>query len=103
LIFVIVTATFYSSVAARVPGLDVNSPQVRAALPPLNAPAEGVPSEQADAARAASVEAFNLAMLTSALLLVLGAAANAFGIDNRQAVREERDGVADARPAESLG
>ena len=33
------TASFYSALASRVPGLDVNSPEVRVDIPPLNQPA----------------------------------------------------------------
>ncbi len=86
LIFVVVTGSFYSSLAARVPGLDVNSAEVRAAIPPLNLPATSVPPEQVVAAREASTEAFHLAMLTAAGLLALGAMANGVGISNRQAL-----------------
>ena len=86
LIFVIVTASFYSSLASRVPGLDVNSPAVREALPPLNAPAATVPPEQVIAAREASTKAFRLAMLGNFALLMVGAATNFFGISNRQAL-----------------
>lgn len=86
LIFVLVTASYYSALAARVPGLDVNSPEVRAALPPLNQPGPGVPVEQVEAARSASTEAFHLAMIGTAGLLVLGAATNALGIDNKKAL-----------------
>lgn len=86
LIFVVVTATFYSQLAARVPGLDVSSPEVRAALPPLNEPDQGVPPDQVAAARVASTEAFHLAMIGTFGLLVLGAVTNAVGIDNRRAM-----------------
>ena len=86
LIFVIITASFYAALAARVPGIDVNSPAVREALPPLNAPALSVPAEQVLAAREASTEAFRLAMLGNFVLLVAGAAVNFFGISNRQAL-----------------
>lgn len=86
LIFVIVTASFYSALAARVPGLDVHSADLRAAIPPLNEPAASVPPAQVIAAREASTEAFHLAMLTAAGLLVLGAAANGVWISNRQAL-----------------
>ncbi|MDP8904601.1 MAG: MFS transporter [Chloroflexota bacterium] len=94
LLFVIVTASFYAGVAARVPALDVASSDVRAALPPLNEPAESVPPEVALAAREASTEAFRLAMLTAAVLLVLGGAVNALGISDRQAlVAADREDV----------
>ncbi len=86
LIFVVVSASFYAALSTRVPGLDVNSPDVRAALPPLNAPAPTVPADQVEAARVASTEAFHLAMLGNVVLLVLGTATNAFGISDRQAL-----------------
>jgi hypothetical protein len=86
LIFVIVTASFYSALAARLPGVDVNSAEVRAAIPPLNQPAPTVPPDQVAAARDASTEAFHLAMLGNVALLLLGAATNAFGISNKQAL-----------------
>ena len=88
LIFVIVTASFYSALAARVPGLDVNSPAVRAALPPLNQPAAEVPPDQVAAARIASTEGFHLAMIGNFVLLMLGAVTNAVGIDNRRALAD---------------
>lgn len=77
-IFVAVTATFYSSLAARVPGLDVNSPAVRAAIPPLNRAAAHVAE-----ARLASTDAFHVAMLVSAGLLIAGAVVNAVGLKGR--------------------
>lgn len=85
LIFIVVTATFYASLQVQLPQLDVNEAQVREDLPPLNAPAQHVPSAQAIAAREASTDAFRLGMATAAGLLVLGALANAAGISNRQA------------------
>jgi EmrB/QacA subfamily drug resistance transporter len=99
LIFVIVTASFYAALAARVPGLDVNSPQVREALPPLNAPAPTVPAEQVVVAREASTEAFRLAMLGNFALLMVGAATNAVGISNRQALAGRRSAATGAPPA----
>ena len=101
-IFVIVTASFYAGLANRVPGLDVNSEEVRAQLPPLNAPDPSVPPETADAAREASTEAFHLAMLTTAILLALGAAVNAFGIDNRQALEPVESASAEDDPTDQL-
>ncbi len=98
LIFVIVTASFYAALAARVPSLDVNSPQVREALPPLNAPAATVPPEQVVAAREASTEAFHLAMLGNFVLLMVGAATNAIGISNRQALSGANAAQAGASP-----
>jgi EmrB/QacA subfamily drug resistance transporter len=92
LIFVIVTASFYASLAAYLPNLNVNSPDVRAGTPPLNRPTYPFTPEQLFAVQYASTEAFHLAMLTSVGLLVLGAAANGLGISDRQAMA----GAADA-------
>ncbi len=86
LIFIIVTASFYSVLASLVPGLDVNSPEVRSDIPPLNQPAETVPADQVAAAKIASTDAFHLAMIGNALLLVVGAGTNFVGISNRQAL-----------------
>jgi len=86
LIFIVVTASFYTILGSLVPGLDVNSPAVRAAIPPLNQPAATVPQDQVEAARIASTTAFHLAMVGTALLLAVGAATNFFGISNRQAL-----------------
>ncbi|HLQ47865.1 MAG TPA: MFS transporter [Candidatus Dormibacteraeota bacterium] len=89
LIFVAITASFYSSLAARVPGLDPSDPAVRAAIVPLNPPKGAVPADQAAAAREASVDAFHLAALTSAGLLVAGAVANGVGLRPRRATKRE--------------
>jgi len=77
-IFVAVTATFYNSLAARVPGLDVRSPAVRAAIQPFNRAAV-----HATEARLASTDAFHVAMLVAASLLVMGAIVNAVGLRGR--------------------
>ncbi|MDQ3938723.1 MAG: MFS transporter, partial [Chloroflexota bacterium] len=84
-IFVIITASFYGSLAARVPELDIGSPQVRHDIPPLNQPEPNVPAEQVVAAREASTEAFHLAMLSCAGLFLAGGVINAIGISDRQA------------------
>jgi hypothetical protein len=93
LIFVVVTATFYASLGRQLPEVDVNAPSVREAFQPLNQPAPGLPSAHVIAAREASTDAFRLGMLTATGLLVLGALANAAGINNRQA-----GSVADSSP-----
>ncbi|MDP8958717.1 MAG: MFS transporter [Actinomycetota bacterium] len=82
LIFVAVTATFYSGLQARVEGVDFSSPQVRAAVSPLNRPAEEVPADVVEAAREESTQAFHLAMLASAALLFAGAIINGAAIRN---------------------
>jgi hypothetical protein len=78
-IFVAITAGFYATLATRLPGVDVNSPAVRARLSPLNRPAGSSPGE-VEAVRDASGAAFHLAMQVSAGLLLAGAAVNAIGI-----------------------
>jgi hypothetical protein len=81
-IFVAITASFYASLATRVPGLDAGSPVVRSRIAPLNRPAATVPTDQAAAAREASADVFHLAMLISTGLLLAGALINAVGIRN---------------------
>ena len=80
LIFIVVTATFYASVAAQVPGFDAASSADRGLVQPLNAPSAGVEPALVAAARLASTEAFHLAALVCAGLLVAGAAVNAWGL-----------------------
>lgn len=93
LIFIVVTASFYTALERLVPQLDMGSDVVRRDIPPLNQPAEHVPAGQVAAARVASTEAFQLAMMTSAGLLVLGALVNAAGISDRQAAERPAERV----------
>ena len=88
-IFVAITATFYSGLAARVPGLDADDPALRHAIAPLNRPTQPVSPEVAAAARATSTDAIHLAMLVSAGLLLAGAAVNGLGIQNSKGARTE--------------
>lgn len=83
LIFVAITASFYSTLAGRVPGLDPADPAIRAAIVPLNPPRAGTPPTLVEAARTASVEAFHLAALVSAGLMIAGSAVSAVGIRSR--------------------
>lgn len=88
-IFVAITGVFYAELARRLPGLDVGSSAVRARISPLNRPGAGVPPDQVAAAAAASTDAFHVAMLITALLLLAGAVINAVGIrEDRPATRE---------------
>jgi MFS family permease len=87
-IFVAITASFYSSLAGRVPGLDPSDPAVRAAIVPLNPPKPGVSAAEATAAKEASVDAFHLAALVSAGLLIAGAVVNGVGLRGRDAASE---------------
>jgi EmrB/QacA subfamily drug resistance transporter len=79
-IFVAVASIFYASIARQVPSVDVDAASFRAEVAPLNQPDEGVSPEIRDAARSASTDAFRLAMLVSAALLLAGSAINAVGI-----------------------
>ena len=79
-IFIAITSSFYSGLASRVPGLDPADPNVRAAIVPLNPPKPGTPPEQVAAAKEASVDAFHLASLVSAGLLLAGALTSFVGL-----------------------
>jgi hypothetical protein len=81
-IFVFLTASFYSYLAPRVHGFDVSSESFRSNVGPLNTPSD--PSLIA-VVREASTSSFHLAMLIGAALLFAGAAVNALGIRNRAA------------------
>src|SRR6476661_1565524 len=79
-IFVAITASFYSALAAHVPGLDPADPAVRSAIVPLNPPKAGTQQAEVAAAKDASVDAFHLSALVSAGLMVAGAATSWFGL-----------------------
>ncbi|HEX2239605.1 MAG TPA: DHA2 family efflux MFS transporter permease subunit [Actinomycetota bacterium] len=82
LVFVAITASFYSALTDRLPQVEVGSDSFREQVTPLNPPAEDVPEEVAAQARDASTDSFQLAMMISALLCFAGAAVNALGIQN---------------------
>ncbi|MEO8745543.1 MAG: MFS transporter [Candidatus Dormiibacterota bacterium] len=94
LIFVFLTASFYSSLASRLTGGDVSSSSFRSRVSPLNTPPD--PTLVA-VVREASTSSFHLAMLIGAGLLLIGALVNAVGISNAQAVNDEH--AAGAEPA----
>jgi len=77
LIFVFLTASFYSYVAARRPDINVNDPAFRKLVSPLN-PSGLAP--MTSLVRDASTASFHLAMMVGAVLLILGAIVNAVGI-----------------------
>ncbi len=79
-IFIVVSATFYAGLSSRVPELDTSSAAVRSQYPPLNPPIGDVPPEGAEAAKEASVDAFRVAAILAAVLLVAGSAANLIGL-----------------------
>ncbi len=79
-IFIVITASFYGSLAAKVPGLDPNDPALRAAVQPLNQPVAGTSAAIVTAAREASTDAFHESALVGAVLLIAGAAVNFIGL-----------------------
>ena len=96
LIFVFLTANFYSTLASRLTGIDVNSPSFRSQVSPLNTPAD---PQLIAVVRDASTSSFHLAMLVGAGLLLVGALVNAVGISNPQRSEREVAGSKQATPA----
>jgi hypothetical protein len=88
-LFIVISASFYPTLARLAPGVDVDDPAVRADVQPLTRPQETTDPVLADAAREASTDAFHLAMIVSAALLGVGAAINAVGIRDEAASRRE--------------
>jgi EmrB/QacA subfamily drug resistance transporter len=74
IIFIAISATFYSTLGTLAPELDTTSAEVRRMFPPINPPAAGATESQITAADAASIAAFHQAMLVSAALLAIAAA-----------------------------
>jgi EmrB/QacA subfamily drug resistance transporter len=91
ILFIAISATFYSTLGALVPGIDTTDPAVRQAFPPLNPPVGDVSSAEAMAARVASIDAFHQAMVVGAGLLAAGALVSWVGL--------RRTGHADAATA----
>jgi EmrB/QacA subfamily drug resistance transporter len=91
-VFIVVSGTFYASLAAAAPGTDPNSAELRAAYQPLNPPPADANPELADAAREASTDAFHLAVLVGAGLLAAGAVVNAVGLRESDKGRSNEPG-----------
>ena len=79
-VFIVVSGAFYASLAAAVPGTDPNASELRAAFQPLNPPPRDADPALAAAAKEASTDAFHLAVLVGAALLVTGGAVNWVGL-----------------------
>jgi EmrB/QacA subfamily drug resistance transporter len=111
LIFIAITASFYTALAIRVPGLDTSSPPVRQQVTPLNRAGPDTPESLQNAARSASTAAYRLAMLIGAALFLVGAGINAAGIQTAKVPRGGRVVSADplwrkcrhVTPAEEAG
>lgn len=102
-IFVAVVSSFYGAISERVPGVDTDSPRFRQQVAPLNPPDEGVPPAVVRAAREASTDAFHLAMIVGAGLLLTGAAVNALWIKNPSRPPDSADGEGVGRAEDVSG
>ncbi len=98
LIFIFLTATFYATLASRLPGVDVSSTSFRNQVSPLNTPPDPA---LVGVVRDASTSSFHLAMLVGAGLLLAGALVNAIGI--RNALSLKREEAAESEPAAQAG
>jgi hypothetical protein len=87
IIFIAVSATYYASLATKAPDLDTSASGVRTAFQPLNPAPRSATADQVAAATQASIDAFHLAMVVVAALLVVGGLVSWFGL---------RDGVTKA-------
>lgn len=100
-LFVAVTASFYSGIGDRFGGYDLGNDRVREQISPMNPVREGGPVNAARipelerAAREASTDAFHLAMFIAAGLLVGGALVN-LAIRNEPARKAAEPGAAAA-------
>jgi len=90
LIFVFLTANFYSYLASRLPFVNVTESSFRSQVSPLNTPAD---PHLVALVRDASTSSFHTAMLLGAGLLVIGALVNALGIQNAPSKKPEREPV----------
>ncbi len=87
IIFVAISAAYYSSLAVKAPGLDTSASDVRTAFQPVNPAPASATADQVIAATQASIDAFHLAMIVVAALLFIGALVSWVGL---------RDGVTKA-------
>jgi EmrB/QacA subfamily drug resistance transporter len=85
LVFILMSGSFYAALARDVPGTDPNSAEIRSAYQALNPPPKDASAALADATRNASTDAFHLAVMVGAGLLVAGAGVNLVGLRTREA------------------
>ncbi len=93
-IFIPISLVYYASLGEST-GLDTADPTVRSAFQPLNPPPGDASAAQTLAANQASIEAFHLAMLVCAGLLVIGALISWFGLREPRATRASAPTVED--------
>jgi EmrB/QacA subfamily drug resistance transporter len=101
IIFIVVSYTFYNMLGSLVPGLDTASADVRSAFQPLNPPPAGATVAEIAAQRQASIDAFHVAALINAGLLVVGAAISFVGL--REHATSTSVGTADAAASPPSG
>jgi EmrB/QacA subfamily drug resistance transporter len=99
LLFIPISAVFYGSLTTTAPTLDTDDPAVRMAVQPLNPVPEGTSPEVASAIDQASTDAFHLAMLVGAGLLLAGAAVNARGLRSGPVERIDDEATDPLEPA----
>lgn len=83
-LFIAITARFLPALLEAVPGLTAEA-AAALGISPLAPPPAGAPPAVASAIRAASTDAFHLAMLAAAAMLLTGAAINLVGLAPRRA------------------
>ena len=91
IIFIAISATFYSALGPLAPGLDTSSRSVRAAFQPLNPPPASATPEQAAAATQARSTPSTSRCCVSAVLLVIGGAVIWFGLRGPRLAAEVGD------------
>jgi EmrB/QacA subfamily drug resistance transporter len=79
-VFIVVSGAFYATLAAAVPGTDPSSTELRARYEAFNAPPQDAPPELVTASKIASTDAYHLAAMVTAGLLIAGAAVNLVGL-----------------------
>ena len=82
LLFILISSSFYSTLASEVSGPRGSTESLRSQVAPLNRVPDGTDREIASAANEASTTAFQVAMLAAALMCFAGAAVNGIGIQN---------------------
>lgn len=79
-LFIVITASFVPALVAAVPGFDAAAAEALGIVP-LSRPPPGTPPALADAIVAASTDAFHLAMIVAAAMLIAGAVVNLVGLE----------------------
>jgi len=99
LLFVVVNGAYYSALAAAVPGTDPSSPTLRSTFTPLNPPPDGADQALVAAAQLASTDAFHLAVIVCAVLLIAGAVVNLLGLRGEDEVKADEAAPSGAEPS----